>query len=120
MLYIHPQQRRHFCGGLYLCVVIIAAYVERKFANIALFEDLYANVVRKMESVLESYLGGVQDGMAAVVSEQQPDDIPKTNDPVWVLGKQYCAIQGKPAVLSTYVVCCVRVRLCFCLYLLKI
>lgn len=50
-----------------------------------------------MESVFESYLVGVQDGVAAVVSEQQPDDIPKTNDPVWILGKQYCAIQGKPA-----------------------
>lgn len=100
--------------GLCLCVVVIAitaAYVERKFANIALFEDLYANVVRKMESVFESYLG-VQEGISAVVSEQQqPDDIPKTNDPVWILGKQYCAIQGKPAgytlrILRFALVCC--------------
>lgn len=25
----------------------------------------------------------------------EPDDIPKTNDPVWVLGRSYNAIQGK-------------------------
>lgn len=103
----YPSTTRFLWGALYLCVVIAAAYVERKFANIALFEDLYANVVRKMESVFESYLGGVQDGMAAVVSE--PEDIPKTNDPVYILGKRYCAIQGKPAatiyILPTHFIC---------------
>ncbi|KAG4074005.1 hypothetical protein HA402_014210 [Bradysia odoriphaga] len=40
-----------------------------------------------MDSVFEAYLG--QD--AGILSE--PDDIPKTNDPVWILGKQYNAIQ---------------------------
>lgn len=42
-----------------------------------------------MDSVFEAYLG--QD--TGILSE--PDDIPKTNDPVWILGKQYNAIQGK-------------------------
>lgn len=60
---------------------------------IALLEDFYSNVVRTMESVLGT-LGGVQDGMAAVVSE--PEDIPRnSNEPVWILGKKYNAIQGK-------------------------
>lgn len=95
-------------------ILFAAAYVEHKFANIALFEDLYANVVRKMESVFESYLGGVQDGMAAVVSE--PDDIPKTNDPVYILGKRYCAIQGKPAADLRILCACVFRRLWFCLW----
>lgn len=49
--------------------------------------DLYANVVRRMDSVLEAYLG--QDG-----GPLEPDDIPKTNSPVWILGKRYNAIQG--------------------------
>lgn len=57
-----------------------------------------------MENVLETYLGGVQDGVAAVMSNSlvaasassEPDDIPRTtNEPVWILGKRYCAIQGK-------------------------
>lgn len=59
-----------------------------------------------MENVLETYLGGVQDGMAAVMSNSlvaaaasassEPDDIPRmTREPVWILGKRYCAIQGK-------------------------
>lgn len=34
----------------------------------------------------------------------EPDDIPKTNDPVWVLGRSYNAIQGKKSsiVYSSY------------------
>lgn len=31
------------------------------------------------------YLG--QDGL-------EPDDIPKTDEPVWILGKKYNAVQG--------------------------
>lgn len=42
-----------------------------------------------MDSVFEAYLG--QDGGMLL----EPDDIPKTNDPVWILGKQYNAIQGE-------------------------
>lgn len=41
-----------------------------------------------MDSVFEAYLG--QDGGMLL----EPD-IPKTNDPVWILGKQYNAIQGE-------------------------
>lgn len=96
MLSVHNNNDVVVDDTIVRCHFIAAAYVERKFANIALFEDLYANVVRKMESVFESYLGGVQDGITAVVSEQQPDDIPKTHDPVYILGKKYCAIQGEP------------------------
>lgn len=58
------------------------------FANIDRISTLCANVIRKMDSVFEAYLG--QD--AGMLLE--PDDIPKTNDPVWILGKHYNAIQG--------------------------
>lgn len=67
-------------------------------ANIDRISSLYANVVRKMDSVFEAYLG--QD--AGMLLE--PDDIPKTNDPVWILGKQYNATQGK-ITISTDVQC---------------
>lgn len=51
-------------------------------------QQLYANVVASvMDSVFETYLG-VQDGSI------EPDDIPKTNEPVWILAKKYNAIQG--------------------------
>lgn len=39
-----------------------------------------------MDSVFESYLGGTEGTL-------EPDDIPKTNEPVWILGKKYNAIQ---------------------------
>lgn len=42
-----------------------------------------------MDGVFEAYLG--QD--AGMLLE--PDDIPKTNDPVWILGKHYNATQGE-------------------------
>lgn len=73
-----------------------------------------------MESVIETYLGGVQNGVVAAVtavtsgavtsavvngasvavgsvtSPVEPDDIPKsTKSPVWILGRQYCAAQGE-------------------------
>lgn len=73
----YPQNIRH----------ISLAIIDR-------ISSLYANVVRKMDSVFEAYLG--QD--AGLLLE--PDDIPKTNDPVWILGKQYNAIQGKSAILT--------------------
>lgn len=57
--------------------------------TIDLIVDLYSNVVRRMDSVLEAYLG--QDG-----GPLEPDDIPKTNNPVWILGKKYSAVQGNP------------------------
>lgn len=46
-----------------------------------------------MDSVLEAYLG--QDG-----GPLEPDDIPKTNNPVWILGKKYSAVQGNPNNLT--------------------
>lgn len=66
-------------------------------------------MARKMENVLDTYLGGVQNGVAAAVAAAtsatatatgtaigaEPDDIPKTSSPVWILGRQYCAIQGE-------------------------
>lgn len=58
-------------------------------ANIDRISVLYANVIRKMDSVFEAYLG--QDATMLL----EPDDIPKTSDPVWILGKQYNAIQGE-------------------------
>lgn len=64
-------------------------YRQISLATIDRISSLYVNVVRKMDSVFEAYLG--QD--AGMLLE--PDDIPKTNDPVWILGKQYNAIQGK-------------------------
>lgn len=64
------------------------------FATIDRISSLYANVIRKMDSVFEAYLG--QD--AGMLLE--PDDIPKTNDPVWVLGKQYNAIQGENEITT--------------------
>lgn len=68
-----------------------------------------------MESVLETYLGGVQTGVAAatvgVVAAAgataaaaqaycgtpgaETEDIPKGAGPVWILGREYCAIQGR-------------------------
>lgn len=66
-----------------------------------------------MESVLETYLGGVQNGVAAAVAATsatvgaasvatgalygggEPDDIPKTDSPVWILGRKYSAILGE-------------------------
>lgn len=40
-----------------------------------------------MDLAFESYLA--QDS-----SLIEPDDIPKTNNPVWILGRKYNAIQG--------------------------
>lgn len=66
-------------------------------------------MARKMESVIETYLGGVQNGVVAAVTAvtsgavtsavvngaSEPDDIPKsTKSPVWILGRKYCAAQG--------------------------
>lgn len=59
----------------------------KQSTTIDLIVDLYSNVVRRMDSVLEAYLG--QDG-----GPLEPDDIPKTNNPVWILGKKYSAVQG--------------------------
>lgn len=52
--------------------------------------EIYANVVQKMDSVFETYLG--PDGGLYTI---EPDDIPKINTTVWILGKHYNPIQGK-------------------------
>ncbi|XP_037927837.1 cysteine protease ATG4B isoform X2 [Teleopsis dalmanni] len=53
-----------------------------------------------MDSVFETYLGpdGMLAGVAGAVSE--PDDIPKTNSTVWVLGKRYNAIHELALIRS--------------------
>lgn len=57
--------------------------------------DLYANVVRRMDLAFENYLA--QDN-----SLIEPDDIPKTNSPVWILGRRYNAIQGNKESKKNY------------------
>lgn len=49
-----------------------------------------------MDSVFEQYLG--PDGANLVYAE--PDDIPKTNATVWILGKSYNSIQGNTTEYS--------------------
>lgn len=39
---------------------------------------------------------------AYMESTVEPDDIPQTSDPVWILGKKYNAVQG---VLHCFVDC---------------
>ncbi|KAJ6647449.1 Cysteine protease ATG4B [Pseudolycoriella hygida] len=57
--------------------------------NIDRVSSLCINVIRKMDGVFETYACLGQD--AGVLPE--PDDIPKTTEPVWILGKHYNAIQ---------------------------
>lgn len=76
-------------------------------ATIDRISSLYANVVRKMDSVFEAYLG--QD--AGMLLE--PDDIPKTTDPVWILGKHYNAIQGENRISTSAIECRVTCLWCF-------
>lgn len=61
--------------------------VLSKIDTIDRFVDLYANVVRRMDIAIESYLG--QDS-----GSLEPNDIPKSNCSVWILGRKYNAIQG--------------------------
>lgn len=56
--------------------------------------DLYANVIRRMDLAFENYLA--QDNNSI-----EPDDIPKTNNSVWILGRKYNAIQGKMVKINT-------------------
>lgn len=61
-----------------------------KVSNISAIIDrlieIYSNVARKMDSVFEIYLG------PDVGLYSEPDDIPKTNATVWILGKSYNSI----------------------------
>lgn len=42
-----------------------------------------------MELLFEAYLTHES------TSQPEPDDIPRTKDPVWILGKKYDALKGK-------------------------
>lgn len=58
----------------------------------------YTNVVRRMDSVFETYLGpdGVFTGaMVGAVANTigEPEDIPRLDIDVWILGKNYNALQ---------------------------
>lgn len=45
-----------------------------------------------MDCMFEAYLS--HDGVS------EPDDIPQTKDPVWILGKRYNGYEGKIAIRS--------------------
>lgn len=65
------------------------------FGKIDRITEFYSNVVRKMDLALESYIA--QD-----INSIEPDDIPKTNNPVWILGRSYSAVQGNIfSIIST-------------------
>lgn len=84
----HPDELFRQSQSAYYLRLQSIAKIDRLIA-------IYANVSRKMDSVFEAYLGpdGVLAGaVAGAVGE--PDDIPKANTTVWVLGKRYNAIQG--------------------------
>ncbi|KAH8412095.1 hypothetical protein KR222_010862 [Zaprionus bogoriensis] len=57
---------------------------------------LYAELARRMDSVFEAYLGPSLLAVSAVGvagGSGEPEDIPKRNTDVWLLGKRYNAIQ---------------------------
>lgn len=68
-------------------IFIFTSEIKRFGEKIDRISDFYSNVVRRMDLAFESYLA--QDS-----SLIEPDDIPKTNNPVWILGRKYNAIQG--------------------------
>ncbi|XP_034097310.1 cysteine protease ATG4B [Drosophila albomicans] len=58
--------------------------------------SLYAQLTRRMDSVFEAYLGPdsiLAGAMVNAVGSGEPEDIPKRNTDVWLLGKRYNAIQ---------------------------
>lgn len=67
--------------------VVFGKSIILKTGKIDRLGDFYANVLRRMDLAFESYLA--QDN-----NLNEPDDIPKTNNPVWILGRRYNAIQG--------------------------
>jgi len=55
-------------------------------------------LARIMESVFEAYLGPdsvLASAVGQAVGSGEPEDIPRRNTDVWVLGRKYNAIQGK-------------------------
>jgi len=64
-------------------------------------------LARIMESVFEAYLGPdsvLASAVGQAVGSGEPEDIPRRNTDVWVLGKKYNAIQGKmrPSLMLSY------------------
>lgn len=58
--------------------------------------SLYAQLTRRMDSVFEAYLGPdsiLAGAVGGAVGSGEPEDIPKRNTDVWLLGKRYNAIQ---------------------------
>ncbi|XP_001993206.2 cysteine protease ATG4B [Drosophila grimshawi] len=58
--------------------------------------SLYAQLARGMDSVFEAYLGPdsvLAGAVGGAVGSGEPEDIPKRNANVWLLGKRYNAIQ---------------------------
>lgn len=62
----------------------------KKTQKIERLGSFYSNVFKRigrMDLAFEGYM--------AQNNSAEPDDIPKTNDPVWILGHSYNAIQGR-------------------------
>ena len=59
----------------------------KKKSKIDRLNYIYTNVLRRMDLAFENYLA--QDSNAI-----EHDDIPHTNHSVWILGREYNAIQG--------------------------
>lgn len=68
-----------------ILILILIVLFKPNYRIIDRFLELYTNVRGAMDVFEVYYLG--QDGV-------EPDDIPKTDEPVWVLGKKYNAVQG--------------------------
>lgn len=71
------------CFGLY---IINWVWNNKGFIKLKIRNKIF-NVLFEMDAMFESYLGSIDGSI-------EPDDIPKTNEPVWILGKKYSAIQG--------------------------
>jgi len=85
---------------LVICIILINV---KKVYRLCRF--LLILIISKMDCMFEAYLG--HD------SSIEPDDIPKTNDPVWILGKKFNAIQGLCFCLFCFHMCKLRLFLCF-------
>lgn len=55
--------------------------------------EICINVTKKMDSVFDGVLSAAADGVLSATAGE-PDDIPKSNTTVWILGKSYNSIQG--------------------------
>lgn len=64
-----------------------------------------------MDSVFDGVLSAAADGVLNATSGE-PDDIPKTNTTVWILGKNYNSIQGWFTLLFFTFLCCLGWFVC--------